>query len=178
MWSIDDWIAQKMVGTGLFKYCSPNGLTMIGIFANMGISYFYFTQDLMNMQYCLVTRYFMDIWDGEVARKYKKVSSIGGLLDTISDCMLLSLYGYFLGERISGSSEIGVVTYGGIMLGHIMYMISNKALCHHDNIKRGAKGRIAKIVQFMNNNSIFPYIAFGILNVSLCDQSEWFFFRK
>ena len=178
MWSIDDWIAQKTVSTGLFKYCSPNGLTMIGILANAGISYFYYTQDLMNMQYCLITRYFMDIWDGEVARKYKKVSSIGGLLDTISDCMLLSLYGYFLGETFGGSSEIGVVTYGGIMLGHTLYMVSNNALCHHENIKRGAKNPIAKIAQFMNNNSIFPYIAFGLLNVPLCHKSEWFFFRK
>ena len=178
MWSIDDWIARKTVNTGLFRYCSPNALTMIGIFTNAGLSYFYHSRDLMNMQYCLMTRYFMDIWDGEVARKYNKVSSIGGFLDTISDCMLLSLYGYFIGEQVSDSSQIGLITCSGVMLGHTIYMISNKAVCHHENIKSGAKSSVAKLAQFMNNNSILPYTVFGIFNTVLCNKPEWFLFGK
>ena len=94
---IDDDIANIQCLLSLFKYIHPNTITISGIISNFYILKFLIYKKINTLNMLLTFRYFTDIMDGAVARKYNKVSKIGGYLDTINDTMLISFYsGYFL----------------------------------------------------------------------------------
>ena len=81
----------------LFKFINPNVITLIGLLADFFILYFLINKLLFFLALSLFIRYSADCLDGAVARKYKKVSDLGGMLDTLADNTLIFvvIYGIF-----------------------------------------------------------------------------------
>jgi len=91
----------------LFSNIHPNIITIIGIFMNGMAFYAYF--NLNNKKWTaifLVLRILCDNLDGIVARTYNKVSKLGGLLDGIADCLLVSTLLYGLFKKFSMSENL------------------------------------------------------------------------
>ena len=73
----------------LFKFISPNLITISGLIMNFLILYYIIMGNIIVSSVLLILRYLADCLDGGVARKYNKKSKIGGVLDTWSDTILI-----------------------------------------------------------------------------------------
>lgn len=144
-----------------FKFISPNAITISGIILN-----FLIYVSIIN-KYQLITfillsfRYLADCLDGGVARKYNKSSKVGGLLDTISDNILI----FILTLALCTIYEIKYKFFIALILTslNIIEMTRRKSIVDHKNIKVGGN-YIEEAYSFMVNNSfimfIFVYIIF------------------
>ena len=87
-----DYLVSKLK---FLKNIHPNIITFFGIFLNVLIYYSLDLKLLLPLLFLLFLRYLTDCLDGAVARMYKKVSKLGGYLDTISDHMLIFIVSFF-----------------------------------------------------------------------------------
>ena len=112
----------------------------------------------------LTFRYFTDIMDGAVARKYNKVSKIGGYLDTINDTMLISFYsGYFL-WKITKNINYSIILTTLIFIMMISFLFCKSSLSDHSNLKKNTNSIFDNIIKFLVNNTIFAYIFVILVN--------------
>ena len=162
--NIDDTIANNEYLLSLFKNIHPNIITITGIITNFFIPYFIFRNNINVANIILVIRYFTDIFDGSVARKYNKTSKLGSILDTINDNILITIYGYLFGIKFYNkyAKIIGFI----LMILHLYYMKQHNGFLNHNNIKSGAKNSFLKIIQFFTNNSIFIFIGLFYFNLN------------
>jgi phosphatidylglycerophosphate synthase len=86
----------------MFKYISPNIITLIGFIINIIIAYLIFYYDIKNK--CIfnifvafmILRWALDNIDGGIARKYNKESDFGSVFDTVSDTILWIIFAIYL----------------------------------------------------------------------------------
>lgn len=157
---IDDFLAEKLIDNiKIFEKIHPNYITISGILSNLLIYYFLKTKKvhLLIIIILIIYRYFTDILDGAVARKYKKTSKLGGYLDTINDLMFILLMCYlYLGKKI---------TY--IIFICCLIMIQSYNLFYdHSKIKENT------IFAFYINNSIIIYILLIIFIIYKHDSTS------
>jgi phosphatidylglycerophosphate synthase len=104
----------------------------------------------------LFLRYLADCLDGGVARKYDKKSKLGGLLDTISDSVLIFVSILVIFELYG--LKFGFLFAFLIMLLNIYVMATIDSLVDHAGMK--TSGSFFKnIYAFSVNNSFLLYIA-------------------
>lgn len=142
------------------RYIHPNIITLMGLVTDLLILSFIIHGYLIPIGLGFFIRYSCDCLDGAVARKYNKVSDIGGLLDTIADstlifilvlgvCKLLGIDHYYLIPSL-------------IVILNTTYLILNQAVVHHHNIK--VRGNLFhNIYRFGVNNNVLIYILFYII---------------
>jgi len=161
---IDDIIANYECLLSLFKNIHPNTITISGIISNFYILKFLILNKINSLNMLLIFRYFTDIMDGAVARKYNKVSKIGGYLDTIIDTMLISFYsGYFIWKITKNiSSSIFLTTLIFIII--ISFLFCKSSLSDHSNLKKKSTSIIDIIIKFLVNNTILAYIFIIFIN--------------
>jgi cardiolipin synthase len=145
------WVLSK---TNIFKHVHPNYISIAGLLADFGILYFLSVAIFEPAIFLLVLRYHCDCLDGAVARKYNKVSNIGGLLDTIADNTLIYIVIYSIGI-VLGISHIVFIALTVVIL-NVLYLIKNKAVIHHLNLKLG-KDRFKNAYIFAMNNNMLLY---------------------
>jgi phosphatidylglycerophosphate synthase len=92
--------------------------------------------------------------DGAVARKYNKVSNIGGLLDTIADNTLMYIVIYSIGLVFEIPHIIFIALV--IVILNVLYLIKNKAAIHHLHLKLG-KNKFKNAYIFVMNNNMILY---------------------
>ena len=97
---IDNYIANNEFLLSFFKEIHPNIISITGIITNFIILYYIKMGNVFLANIYLVIRFFTDILDGAVARKYNKTSKLGGYLDTTNDLILFTMYTYIIGEEI------------------------------------------------------------------------------
>ena len=86
---IDDNLANNIVDKiEYFKHIHPNTISTISHICNAIILYQLFFANIKNIEFIgliIIIRYFTDILDGSVARKYNKTSELGHKLDHYGD---------------------------------------------------------------------------------------------
>lgn len=145
------WVLSK---TNLFQYIHPNILSLLGLFTDAVILYAILNQLYILMCICLFIRYSCDCLDGAVARKYNKVSDLGGLLDTIADNTLIYVLSYGILTKLSIANSNIIST--SIVVLNLLYLLINKSLIHHSRVKRGGN-LFQNIYKFGINNNIILY---------------------
>lgn len=137
---MDDKIALKIIDTtGWFKKIHPNYITIIGIGSVLVLNeilnniIFSKYKNLIIIQSLVWIKYFTDILDGNIARKYKKTSQLGNFLDTLAD----NLFIFLMVDEIFKIFNIGryyhLYTFL-IITSYLEYYDINKS---HDNVKNG-----------------------------------------
>ena len=63
----------------------PNVITIVGFLLNFVILFSFEQKNTLLFISSVIVRYICDSLDGYIARKYKKTSEIGGIMDTVSD---------------------------------------------------------------------------------------------
>ena len=129
----------------LCKHIHPNLITIFGLLLNIIAIHFYYIKKNKDITaILLIIRILMDNLDGMVARKFNKTSKLGGLLDGLSDCVLmgtisfgvLDKMGVNIHYKICLSLQVGCMMFG--------YLIYSDAVTTHSNMN--------------NNNSILDTI--------------------
>jgi phosphatidylglycerophosphate synthase len=160
-----DYILSK---TDLFKYVHPNILSVLGLITDFLLLYFMTIGAVALIGVGLFIRYSCDCLDGAVARKYKKVSDLGGALDTFADNTLIFvlLYGIIIALGIGIMHAI--VIPGIIVLANLIYMYSKNAILHHQHLKNSQSTLFDRIYLFgINNNCLVYLFAFIIIAIIL-----------
>jgi phosphatidylglycerophosphate synthase len=146
--------------TNMFEHIHPNVLSFFGLFTDFFIFYFLLNNYLLFFVIGMLIRYSCDCLDGAVARKYKKTSNLGGLLDTIADNTLIFILSY--GLLVIFNSPYKILFSCVIVLLNVYYLIFTKSLIHHDNIKKRGN-KFHNIYRFVVNNNCIFYTAYCIL---------------
>jgi phosphatidylglycerophosphate synthase len=162
---LDDDITNIIISnTNIFENIHPNIITLFGMLCN----YFIFknindvTSDQINLYIfglLIFVRWLSDCLDGAVARKYGKTSSLGNLLDTISDMIYYSIVFYYF-----------MITYklplwSIILFIIVVFVLFNKydIINGHEQIKEKTDNPIGKVIRFFTNNSIIVFVAFYLI---------------
>jgi phosphatidylglycerophosphate synthase len=143
----------------IFKFFHPNLITLIGLITDFFVLYSIKNKHLVLLAVFLFVRYSADCLDGAVARKYKKVSNLGGFLDTLSDNTLIFIVTYGLCFLL-GSNNL--ITPSIVVCFNLLYLFKHKAILHHSNIKKKIKGDFFHntYVYFVNNNVLLYILIF------------------
>lgn len=119
--------------TPYFKNIHPNTITISGIFLNGFALYSYFIMKNKHLTaILLLCRILTDNLDGMVARKFNKVSKIGGLLDSIADSILMASLWYGFLKYFKTGYEICISL--NIACFMICYLIYYDAIFIHTNL--------------------------------------------
>jgi phosphatidylglycerophosphate synthase len=151
--------------TSFFKYINPNLITIIGLLTDFFILYFLINKLLIFLGLSLFIRYSADCLDGAVARKYKKVSDLGGILDTLADNTLIFIVSYGITLLLDSKNFILSILIVSL---NLYYLYNKKALIHHANVKKEKVGDLFHNIYgyFVNNNFIL-YILILIIFIIL-----------
>ena len=150
--------------TDAFRHVHPNVLSLLGLITDFFLLYFMTIGALALIGIALFIRYSCDCLDGAVARKYKKVSDLGGALDTIADNTLIFvlLYGILIAVGISIGYAILIPAL--TVIANLIYMYSKKAILHHHHLKESQSTLFDRIYLFgVNNNCLVYLFAFVII---------------
>jgi len=148
-----------------FKHIHPTALTLLGLGMDFVVLYAVWAASIWLLAVSLFVRYSCDCLDGAVARKYGKVSDLGGALDTLADNTLIFIVTLCLG-RLMGVPFYWLLATG-ITAANVWYLWKEEALVHHTNIKRG--GTFLRNIYRLgvNNNAVIYLAAFAALGVLL-----------
>jgi phosphatidylglycerophosphate synthase len=138
-----------------FKYISPNLITLIGFFLNFIIYLQIINYNFLTASILLFIRWLADCLDGGVARKYNKKSKIGGLLDTISDSVLI--FFSILSLCFLYNINYGLYFSTIAMTSNIYIIYRFESLTDHVGMKV-AGNTIKSLYAFSVNNSFILFI--------------------
>jgi len=161
MISIDNTVSKTIVDNVSFlKYIHPNVLTVSGIFLTYLISRELFKKNKsIAILFVLLTfRWLVDCLDGSVARKYNKGSKIGGVLDTVSDFIFISMISFYFIETFKMSK----FWYGVIIVFELFFIFGYDALSDHSKAKK-YNGGVKDIVPFCIDNTILMFIIIFVI---------------
>ena len=121
----------------LFKYIHPNVITIFGLILNAICFYtLYILKNKQITAILIILRITADNLDGMVARKFNKTSKLGGLLDTMSDAILLGTIVFATSFYFFNNYIISALV--GLAMVYVMltYLFMNNALVTHSNISK------------------------------------------
>lgn len=158
---IDDYISSKIINnTHIFKNINPNIITCFGLLLNYLIykelykSKINFTKLFL----ILALRCLSDILDGSVARKYKKISKIGGLLDTLSDSILQ----FIVADYFIRKFRLPFYCYGIVLAIILASIFFSDSWYKHTNLKTYEHNKL-NLSPFLVNNTCIWFIIFSIV---------------
>ena len=155
----DKYTSYILSKTTLFKYINPNLITLCGIVFDYFVLISILNKSLPFIGLSLFIRYSCDCLDGAVARKYNKVSDLGGILDTIADNALIFIASYGLLNWYGFNNYY--IPFILVLL-NIYYLYYKGSIVHHYGIKKQEEG-FQNFYRFWVNNNIILYIIIFIM---------------
>lgn len=147
-----------------FKHVHPTALTLLGLGMDFVVLYAVWAASIWLLAVSLFVRYSCDCLDGAVARKYGKVSDLGGALDTLADNTLIFVVTLCLG-RLMGVPFYWLLA-AGVTTANVWYLWKKGALVHHTSIKQGGTF-LQNIYRLGVNNNAVIYLAAFVALVAL-----------
>ncbi len=160
---VDDYFADLLVkDTNIFKNINPNAITLLSYALNIVIIYI-LSQPTLNVYLLAITfvfRFLTDILDGAVARKYNKVSVIGGILDTFGDVMFILIFTWYLLYKLKGPMHIFPVIM--FIMGAYIY---NEGTLHDHSALKDTDGHFIQqcVAHCVNNTWCVFSVFFAII---------------
>jgi phosphatidylglycerophosphate synthase len=162
MIKFDDLFSQMILNnTDIFENIHPNCITLFGVGLNIAIFYYLFfveniEDNLLIIGIMLFLRWLADCLDGNVARKYKKTSKLGNVMDSASDILFLFIIYIYLCKQLKNTTAIIILTtLYTLYTYHTIY--ENKIFETHENIKQEG-GLLNNINSFFVNNTFINFI--------------------
>ncbi|MFT7689055.1 MAG: phosphatidylglycerophosphate synthase [Candidatus Azotimanducaceae bacterium] len=150
---ITDWILNRF---NIFENVHPNVLSCVGLLMDFVIFNAILAQSLLITGFGMLIRYLCDCLDGAIARKYNKVSDIGGILDTAADNVMIFILSFGILQLLMVESSL-LISF--VLTGlNLTYLALQNSLIHHGAIKvRGSS--FHNLYRFGVNNNILLYAA-------------------
>jgi phosphatidylglycerophosphate synthase len=152
---IDDKIAEILVDNlPILEHIHPNYISLTGFFLNIIIAYNLFTFNYGPLLLiCIILRCLMDILDGAVARKYSKVTYVGGLLDTFTDCSLIIIIFYYFILLLDLPNYLILLPIS-IIIGTA---VVTESYSDHSSLKIYGNGSLKDLMAFLINNTCITF---------------------
>ena len=115
----------KILSTLFGKQGNPNSFTIMGFFATLIASLLILKEFWMAAGLMIILSGLFDLFDGVIARKFGKVTALGGFLDSVLDrysdlLLLLALLIHYLKKDIPGLVVLtSVVSIGTILIPYV-----------------------------------------------------------
>lgn len=173
MIKIDDNITDiVMTNFDIFRNIHPNVITIAGVICNYFIlkeidNITTSTIDGTYFASLLLVRFLADCLDGAVARKYKKTSKLGNILDTISDMMFIFIIFYFLMIRFNLANWCIIFYIMAVCLMEEKYSV----FASHESVKNSEENIIDLVVNFLSNNTIVTFVIFYFVTTRFNKQT-------
>lgn len=140
----------------LFKYISPNTITIIGfIFNIISIYTFFILENKYITGFLLIMRILCDNLDGMVARYYNKVTKLGGVLDAFADFFMIGSITFAIFYCLKIYFYINLIISFCIGLSGFIYLIINDALFVHSNLTLNSNATYIDIIPFWFYNNTY-----------------------
>lgn len=139
----------------------PNVITLSSFISSFLMLKFHKNHQFKYLMYMIIYKWLSDGLDGEVARKCKKTSVIGGILDLISDeFFYMVLFKILLSFFIKNDDILWVVIIIASKIYESIYVYNYgfDAIHNHDIPKRNSNNIFEKIFSFYINNCLIGYI--------------------
>jgi phosphatidylglycerophosphate synthase len=152
---IDDKIAEIFVDNlPIFEHIHPNYISITGLLLNIIIAYHIFTFNYGPiLLISIILRCLMDILDGAVARKYDKVTYVGGLLDTFTDCSLIVIIFYYFVLLLDLPKYLIILPISII----ISTALVTESYSDHSSLKVYGNGYLTDLMAFFINNTCVTF---------------------
>jgi len=135
----------------------PNIITLIGIILNYFLFYYLSKNNKLYSILLIIVHCILDSLDGEIARKCNKQSDIGGILDSISDVLFMSIiFLYYLSKY----SDKVLFTKLNVVILFLFIIFINQITSSYDIKTHQAS---TKIGQFLSENNLILYFVNIIL---------------
>ena len=164
MITIDNDIGKIIAKMHVFYYVHPNIITFFGMVCN--ICLYYGSLNGWNshiIALLLISRWFTDVMDGNVAREYNKTSKLGGLLDTITDTSFSMILIYLVTFKFFANIIYARIASISCGLYIISFMVYRNSIFDHANIKTGDTW-LEYFTALCVENTLFMYTGVIILN--------------
>lgn len=149
-----------------FKTIHPNFITLFGLMMDLAVLFSIKTSNIWMLGLSLFIRYSCDCLDGAVARKWNKVSDIGGLLDTIADNVLIWIISFSYLDILNIECKL-LISLIPVTL-NVIYLFWKKSIIHHDGIKEIGTP-IHNIYRWgVNNNLVMYFLIFLVFLFTIC----------
>ena len=137
-----------------FKNIHPNYITLVGFISNFGILYYFDNRKDLSLFFVII-RLISDILDGNVARKFKKESKLGGLFDTITDLFYNSVL-IFIILRCKNKTDINksIEIICVFVMISVIFLIIKDSLFFHKNLKKKPENLFDLIIFILVNNTL------------------------
>lgn len=161
----DIYINKKIVEPYLFlfKNIHPNFISLFGIFLNIIIlKSYYGGYNKFFVIFSTFIRIYCDNLDGAVARKFDKITNIGGLLDSIDDLMLCSIASYMSSYYLIPSYALYFSILFGLSCTYYLYY-NNSLILHSNFFEKKNPTFFDNIALIMGNNTFLISFIWAIL---------------
>ena len=93
------------------NFLSPNSITLLGLLSSLIGAYFLIEKSFLPSAFFFLLSGFFDLIDGIVARRFKKATTFGGVLDAVVDRYeeFVMVFSSFLSGLVNG--ELALITF-------------------------------------------------------------------
>lgn len=161
--NITNFVIDNFDSRNVLQSVYPNFITILGMICNYIIfglisciktvkinAYVFFA--------VMLTRFLCDCLDGAVARKYKKTSKLGHILDTVSDMLMMLIIFY----AVITVYDLHWIFYSGYGLVLFVLHYNFSIFTSHKTMKNPNGEILSNIISFLTNNSIFTFVSLYI----------------
>lgn len=150
-----------------FKNIHPNYISILGLISNFISLYYFEKKELYKSVIFIIIRSIADCLDGIIARKFNKVSYIGGLLDTCNDLTFVSIVCYITFKHyMKLNTKISTISSIIFLIILILFMYKNGTISDHEGLKKKP------------NNIKDMLIYISVKNSFICHLILIYFFMK
>jgi phosphatidylglycerophosphate synthase len=166
----DKWFIQKTLSPHIRKFCDwnihPNVVTGISLVMAAAIPFFHHNRLPWGVVASIVGRQLLDCLDGEIARGCGKTTSLGALLDSISDGVfylaLISLLVSIFTQNPLLILVFSCLSFSGLFVIHVS-ICKGSALIDHSVKTYATPSLYRKSYAFLVNSSLIFVIVFAIV---------------
>ncbi|NCC87696.1 MAG: CDP-alcohol phosphatidyltransferase family protein [Clostridia bacterium] len=142
----------------------PNALSVVRIILIPMFVYLFYTGDIKGALFVILISGLTDFFDGNIARKFNQISSLGKLLDPLADKLTQTTIAVMLFFEFSKSSSASVRSFRFVFLlflaKELLMMIGGVVLLSK-NIRPGAAEIYGKLATFTFYTVMLLIISFG-----------------
>ncbi len=166
----DEWFVATLFPPFLRFCCDrnihPNVLTALALGLSAAIPYFHLNRRTWAVVAAILLRQLLDCLDGEVARRCRKTSSLGALLDSISDGVfywaLISIVMSFFARSLPGVIGWSSLIFGGLFAAHWI-ACGGRAIADHALKDYGTRSLYRRVYAYVVNDSLLFAAAIALL---------------
>jgi len=166
----DDAFVQAALSPCIRKCCEwrihPNAVTGISLALSAAIPFLHLRRLIWGVIASMILRQVLDCLDGEIARRCRKATKLGGLLDSVADAVflfsLIAIIVSFFALSVAMIFLVSSLIFAGFLAAHLS-ICKGSAMLDHTVKAYDTPSLYRRAFAYMANNSLMLVALFAIL---------------